>query len=367
MRRSGYVCTDGIHIIWEIAKMKPVGIIANPASGKDIRRLIASGTVVTNQEKINIVVRMLKGMDALGVKQIYIMPDPSHIGQRAIEEVADELEITVAAILDMSYILGTYKDTLRASEQMRQQDFAAIIVMGGDGTCRVVSKACGDIPMVPVSTGTNNVFPQMVEGTLAGLAAGAIATGKVGLDKGCYRAPVLELRNAAGEVIDTALVDLAVVDARDIGSRAVWDPTSIRELFLTRAHPSEIGLSSIGGWLHPLETIGEAALHVVLDPAGKTRVTAPIAPGLVSTVNVLEYQTFDQTSSLPIKKTPSTIALDGEREVVLPAGEKMSVRFNPQGPLVVDLARTLEEAAKAGLMSSKEPLQSVAQILETKG
>ena len=44
-----------------------VGIIANPASGKDIRRLIASGTVVTNQEKINIVVRMLKAMDALGV------------------------------------------------------------------------------------------------------------------------------------------------------------------------------------------------------------------------------------------------------------------------------------------------------------
>jgi len=46
--------------------MKPVGIIANPASGKDIRRLIASGTVVTNQEKINIIVRMLKAMDAVG-------------------------------------------------------------------------------------------------------------------------------------------------------------------------------------------------------------------------------------------------------------------------------------------------------------
>jgi predicted polyphosphate/ATP-dependent NAD kinase len=65
MRRSDYVCTDGIHIIWEIVKMKPVGIIANPASGKNIRRLIASGTVVTNQEKTNIVVRMLKGTDKL--------------------------------------------------------------------------------------------------------------------------------------------------------------------------------------------------------------------------------------------------------------------------------------------------------------
>lgn len=33
--------------------MKAVGIIANPASGKDIRRLVANGTLVTNQEKID--------------------------------------------------------------------------------------------------------------------------------------------------------------------------------------------------------------------------------------------------------------------------------------------------------------------------
>jgi hypothetical protein len=32
-----------------------VGIIANPASGKDIRRLVALGSSVDNNEKINIV------------------------------------------------------------------------------------------------------------------------------------------------------------------------------------------------------------------------------------------------------------------------------------------------------------------------
>ena len=61
-----------------------VGITANPASGKDIRRLIASGTVLTNQQKINTVIRMLKAMDALGVANVQIMPDPSHLGQRVI-------------------------------------------------------------------------------------------------------------------------------------------------------------------------------------------------------------------------------------------------------------------------------------------
>jgi hypothetical protein len=335
--------------------MNPVGIIANPASGKDIRRLIASGTVVTNQEKINIIVRMVKAMDALGIEQVCIMPDPSHIGNRVIDEVAGELTTTDVALLDMPYILGTFKDSLRASAQMRDQGFAAIIVMGGDGTSRVVSKTCGDIPLVPVSTGTNNVFPQMVEGTLAGLGAGAIATGKVDQDKGCYRAPILELYNQAGELVDTALVDLVVVDAMDTGSRAVWEPDSIRELFLTRAHPSEIGLSSIGGWLHPIETIGETALHVLLGPEGKTRVRAPIAPGLISEVNVIRHELFDENSPMPITHTPSTIALDGEREVVLREGEQMTVRFNRHGPLVVNLQRTLAEAAKIGLMSGGKP------------
>jgi hypothetical protein len=339
----------------EDLRVKPVGIIANPASGKDIRRLIASGTVVTNQEKINIIVRMLKAMDALAVEQVFIMPDPSQIGRRVIEEVAAELSTTDVALLDMPYILGTFKDTLRASEKMRDQDFAAIIVMGGDGTSRIVSKTCGDVPLVPVSTGTNNVFPQMVEGTLAGLGAGAIATGKVDLDKGCYRAPVLELYNQADELVDTALVDLAVVDAMDTGSRAVWEPDSIRELFLTRAHPSEIGLSSIGGWLHPIETIGETALHVLLGPEGKTRISAPIAPGLISEVNVISHQLFDESNTMSITHFPSTIALDGEREVVLREGEQMFVRFNRRGPVVVNLQRTLEEAAKIGLMSGGIP------------
>ena len=337
------------------ASVRPVGIIANPASGKDIRRLIASGTVVTNQEKINIIIRMVRAMDALGVEQVFIMPDPSHIGRRVIDEIGDELDTTELAILEMPYILGTWKDSFRAARQMREQDFAAIIVMGGDGTSRVVAKACGDTPMVPVSTGTNNVFPQMVEGTLAGLGAGAIASGGVDAGAGCYRAPVLELRNRKGELVDTALVDLVVVDATDTGSRAVWEPDTIRELFLTRAQPSEIGLSSIGGWLAPLERVGEQGLHVVLGEAGEIEINAPIAPGLLSPVRVVSHRTFDDSTPLPVLHTPSTIALDGEREVVLKKGEKMTVHFNRHGPLVVDLKRTLAAAASAGLMARTRP------------
>jgi predicted polyphosphate/ATP-dependent NAD kinase len=47
--------------------MATVGIIANPASGKDIRRLVAHGSVFNNLEKVNIVRRALLGLQAIGV------------------------------------------------------------------------------------------------------------------------------------------------------------------------------------------------------------------------------------------------------------------------------------------------------------
>ena len=338
-----------------VATMNPVGIIANPASGKDIRRLVASGTVITNQEKINIIVRMIKAMDSLGIDNVYVMPDPGHLADRVISNLEGELTNTTVAILDLPYTLGTYKDSLNASAMMCERGFAAIIVMGGDGTSRVVSKACGDVPLIPVSTGTNNVFPQMVEGTLAGLAAGVIATQKIPLSKSCRRAPVLELRNEANELVDTALVDIAVVDANDIGARAVWDPRSIKELFLTRAHPAEIGLSSIGGWLDPVEPHTEEGLYIALNEHGETTVTAPIAPGLLCTVNVQSHKRFTAGAPLPITHTPCAIALDGEREIVLRKGERMTVTYNCHGPLVGNLSATLVEAANVGLMRNNQP------------
>ena len=39
-----------------------------------------------------------------------------------------------------------------------------IVTLGGDGTNRVVAKGCGNVPITPISTGTNNVFPKVVEG-----------------------------------------------------------------------------------------------------------------------------------------------------------------------------------------------------------
>lgn len=46
--------------------MSAIGIIANPMSGKDIRRLVSHATVIDNNEKINIIERVVIGAQKWG-------------------------------------------------------------------------------------------------------------------------------------------------------------------------------------------------------------------------------------------------------------------------------------------------------------
>lgn len=70
--------------------MRKIGLVVNPAAGKDIRRLVAWGSVFGNREKINILVRILKGF--LGVTQgefsFVYMPDPYDLVGVMYREVA---------------------------------------------------------------------------------------------------------------------------------------------------------------------------------------------------------------------------------------------------------------------------------------
>jgi predicted polyphosphate/ATP-dependent NAD kinase len=54
-------------------------------------------------------------------------------------------------------------DTVGAVERMAAARVSAIVVLGGDGTHRLVAATCGQIPLMALSTGTNNVFPEMRE------------------------------------------------------------------------------------------------------------------------------------------------------------------------------------------------------------
>ncbi|MBC8476715.1 MAG: ATP-NAD kinase, partial [Dehalococcoidia bacterium] len=50
--------------------MSKVGIIANPASGKDIRRLVAYASLMNNRDKTDLVRRIILGIQSTGVDEI---------------------------------------------------------------------------------------------------------------------------------------------------------------------------------------------------------------------------------------------------------------------------------------------------------
>lgn len=145
--------------------MRVAGIVANPASGKDIRRLVAYGTVFDNLEKVNIVKRILLGLEVAGVEKTVYMPDYYGIVPRALDGLRKKIGMCVEPVdIDLT---GTQIDSCNAAEVMAEQGVGCIVVLGGDGTNRMVAKGSADVPLLSVSTGTNNVFPEMVEGTIA--------------------------------------------------------------------------------------------------------------------------------------------------------------------------------------------------------
>ena len=338
--------------------MSFVGIIANPASGKDIRRLVAYGSVFDNQEKVRIVRRVILGLAAVGVDKICFMPDYFGIVPRAAEPLK-----LVRPVFPVEFeTAATQEDSVRAGRIMAELGVDVIVTLGGDGTNRAVAKGCGTTPILPVSTGTNNVFPNMVEGTIAGLAAGLAATKSVPLDESSFRSTKLEVL-MDGRPVDLALVDGAVYDDPFIGSRAIWEMDKVKQIFLNRAAPDSIGLSAIGGVINAVRPDDPYGLCLTLGPGG-CRVTAPVAPGMVKTVEISEIKIMRPGEEVEIAVTPSVLALDGEREVEVRAGEKATVRLVEDGPVVIDVSMTMAGAMKRNLLVSGDRAAAVRRFVK---
>ena len=318
-----------------------VGIIANPAAGKDIRRLVAQGRFVTNQEKVNILRRALAGIESVGVRRVVFMPDMGGLGHGSLDGRSESMSVEFVDIL----VTNKETDSTRAAEAMQDQGVGCIITLGGDGTNRAVAKGAGDVPLVPISTGTNNVFPQMMEGTVAGIAAGVVASGAV--DAVTRRSTVLEV-SIDGTKRDIALVDVAVSTHQFIGARALWDIDTISELFLARTDADAIGLSAIGARLRPSDVSERSAVHVTIGHGGET-VDAPIAPGMVTTVPIAGWSVVEVGEAIEIAMRPCTIALDGERALRVGSEESAHVTLRNNGPLVVDVEAAIREATRLGV------------------
>src|SRR3954465_3702271 len=204
--------------------------------------------------------RLLVGLGAAGVDRVLLLPAADGLSTTLHRPLRARGQAPFPVLEELDVALdGTARDSALAVERMVAAGVRAIVVLGGDGTHRVVARGGGDVPICALSTGTNNAFPEMRETTVAGIATGLVATGRAGPD--ALRRETALAVEVPGAGADLALVDVAVSRERFIGARALWRPHDVSELFVTYANPSAVGLSSVAGAPQPAPRGGGRRRH----------------------------------------------------------------------------------------------------------
>lgn len=327
-----------------------VGIVANPLAGKDVRRLTSGASPISDSVKIGVIRRAVVGAFEGGAEQVLISGDRARLGERAL------VGLTVPGHAEVLSVHGwnSGRDTQLTAAQFRAMGVGAVVALGGDGTQRDVAQGWRDAPLVPLAVGTNNVFPAQTEATVAGFAAGAVASGLVQADEVTARAKVIEVRlgidAACREAHDVALVDVCLVRSAFVGARAVWDPASVSEIVAAIAEPASVGLSAIAAVVAPVGRQDPGGAHVRLAHAAQDaqparRVRAAVMPGSYSDIAVEHCRRLDVDEPVRLAG-PGVLTLDGEREIVLQRGQTADVSISAQGPHVIDVGAAVASALR---------------------
>lgn len=338
--------------------MAHIGLIVNPSAGRDIRRLTGGASVVDNYAKRSTTVCVLDGLTLVDEGlSVEVMPDKTGIAEHAIDNAPDELTISEVEMP----ITESAADTRRAAAHFRETA-DAVVVLGGDGTSRDTALELGDVPLVSVSTGTNNVVPTPVDGTVAGAAAAVLATGTVDADAVTTRHGKIEVTvdDVSGEKRLTGLATIGITDRPFVGTRAIVDPTELLGGVVTRAHPAAIGLTSVAGCVEPLapDAPGGAALRFG-DPDKTPRsVRAVLAPGMTTTIGLESHESLDWDEPAVFELADCVIGADGEREVEL-TDATVTMTPTANGPRLVDVDAALRAASESGALMGDRPLSNV--------
>ena len=320
--------------------MGRVGVIVNPVSGTDVRRVFSTAGFMDNMQKARILRGILAGIESTGVREVLVMPDFYGVAEYGVRQYLKNGGTMEAVFIDME-VEGDPSDTVRAVEIMVREGVGSIVLLGGDGTVRLASKVSRDTPLVPVSTGTNNVIPFSIDGTLAGMAAGAVAEGLVG-PGALIRMKRIEVY-VDGVYVDHALVDAAGTKYPFKGSRAIIDVGMVTDAVVAYAPPDSIGLASIAAAVNPVSARDDFGVYFRV--GGGRRVRAVLAPGVVR--NVLVNGVSRVKLETPVElEDPLTVELDGEREIPVYGG-LVFAKITRRGPLIVDVRKALVELYKA--------------------
>ncbi|QHF26774.1 ATP-NAD kinase family protein [Pseudomonas sp. R32] len=331
-----------------------VGIIANPASGRDLRRLTANAGLYSSTDKASAVQRLLAAFAATGIEQVLLPPDMTGIAAAVLRASlgphAEQQRWPQLTILDMP-LRQTVEDTRHAARLMAAQGVALIAVLGGDGTHKAVAAEVGDIPLLTLSTGTNNAFPELREATSAGLAGGLFASGRVPAPIGLRHNKRLVVRVPEQQLCEWALVDVAVSPQRFIGARAISRGEDLAEVFTTLAEPHAIGLSALCGLWCPVSRTAPEGAWIRLHPQAEQALLAPLAPGLLQGCGVTASGLLIPGVAYSLSLSSGTLALDGEREIEFSERDQPSICLDAFGPLSIDVEAVLAYAAHHRLLA----------------
>ena len=326
----------------------PIGIIVNPKSGKDVRRIVSHASTITNFEKVNILKRILLGIIATGARWVVYMPDSKDLVGNAFRLIDNKDGLNVSPL--NIPIAGNEKDTISATEQMVKIGVGVIITLGGDGTNRLVAKTTNNVPIVPISTGTNNIFPKFIEGTKAGLAAGIslnIIENEKDKNMLCLQAKMIQVEYNGS--YDNALIDFAISSSIHLGSRALWNPENLRHLFVTQATTGAIGLTGIVGSVMPISEYDSFGAYAKL--GNKKFVKAILASGSVNKVGIDSVEKIDIGIQKKLYLKQGSLWADGEKLTIINESE-ITVSVIKEGPRILNIKSLFKLAVRNGLLCS---------------
>ncbi len=297
---------------------------------------------MTHEHKLRQVTRLVLGALAQRVPRVYLVDDPFRICERAVENLPERDQVERIKVP----LTHTAADTRLAAEKMWEAGCRTFIVLGGDGTNRIVADALPDAALLPLSTGTNNVFPYMVEASVAGAAAGLVASGALDAEACCIRTKRVHI--TAGGETRLALVDAVLLENDILGSFMPFEPENIAALVLARAEPASIGMSPIGGYLQPVRHEDDCGLLLLMGEPAQERVRAPISAGLYGEIPIRSIRRLQLDETVHVEGS-GIVAFDGDREMRAPNGFDAVVRRD--GPWIIEPAHLMHIAVRDGVIS----------------
>ena len=299
-----------------------VGLVANPTSSKDIRRLTTLARVIDVEEKANLVARLLVGLASEPEIEVMALDDPAGLVRRAVGMAGRSAPPVGYLPIEVK---GDEGDTRRAASSLADLGADAMVTVGGDGTVRAAVEGWRRARLVPLAAGTNNAFALTDEPSVVGMATAIALANRP--DEAFKPTTALEVDTTDGWAL--AVIDAVLVRSRWVGAGAIKDPHDLVEGVVTSSRRTAVGIASVSAAMGPLAP-GQVR-HIRF--GGSRSVRAVFGPGLVLDVPVEEHEDLPIGAELRLVDEGGMVAVDGERRLPSSGGVVRVI----DGPRVLDL------------------------------